>query len=53
MTQAEIDELKAASRVVGGSVHPETGEIIAMPMRLSGFVSFNGPILFIVLFTQN
>lgn len=53
MTPEEIAELKKASRIVGGSVHPETGEIISLPMRLSGFVSFNVPLLAAMLFTKN
>ena len=53
MSEAEISELKLASKIVGGAVHPETNEIIAWPMRLSGFVSFNIPILALMLFTPH
>jgi sideroflexin-5 len=45
--------VKYANRITGGSVHPDTGDIIPFPMRLSGFVTFNGPILLLCLFTPN
>ena len=53
MTQEHIDEVKYASKIVGGAVHPETDEIIPFLMRMSGFVSFNIPILAMMLFTPN
>lgn len=49
----EIEALKKADKIVGGSVHPDTNEIIPFYMRLSGFVTFNTPILLITLFTRN
>jgi hypothetical protein len=53
MFPEEIEALKKASRIVGGAVHPETNEIIPLPMRMSGFVSFNVPILALMLFAPN
>jgi len=52
MSPDEICELKRASRIVGGAVHPDTGEIIPTTMRLPGFVSFNAPLLAVMLFTR-
>lgn len=53
MLPEEIETLRKAARIVGGAVHPESNEIIALPMRLSGFVSFNVPILALMLFAPN
>ena len=53
MFEEEIEDIKAASRIVGGSVHPDTNEIIPFYMRLSGFVVFNAPLVCLVLFTRN
>jgi hypothetical protein len=53
LKEGEIQELKYAERVVGSSVHPDTGLIIPFYMRMSGFVLFNVPIAFAVLFTKN
>jgi hypothetical protein len=33
-----------ARRIVDAAVHPDTGEIIPRPFRMSGYVPFNGPI---------
>ena len=49
----EIAALKKADKIVGGSIHPDTNEIIPFYMRLSGFVTFNTPILLITLFAKN
>lgn len=46
----EIEEIKNASRVAGGSVHPDTNQIIPFYMRLSGFVVFNVPLASLMLF---
>jgi len=51
MTVKEIEELRVAAKIVGGAVHPETKEIIAVPMRMSGFVSFSVPLIALMLFT--
>lgn len=53
MKPEEIDEVKKASRIAGGAVHPDTNEIIPFYQRLSGFVVFNAPILLLVMFTPN
>ena len=53
LEQTEIDEIKQANRVAGGAVHPDTNEIIPFYMRLSGFVVFNAPLVFAVMFTPN
>jgi hypothetical protein len=53
MTLDEIEELRLAAIIVGGAVHPDTKEIIAAPMRMSGFVSFSVPIIALMLFTPN
>ena len=49
----EIEEIRQASRIVGGAVHPDTNEIILLPMRLSGFVWFNVPNLVLMSFLPN
>ena len=41
------------NRIVGSAVHPDTGKIVPFYMRMSGFVIFNMPIVFAVLFTRN
>ena len=33
-----------ARRIVDAAVHPDTGDIIPRPFRMSGYVPFNGPI---------
>jgi len=53
MKPEEIEEIKLAHRIVGGSVHPDTNELIPRPMRLSGFVIFNVPIATLVIFLPN
>ncbi len=53
LKEKEIEEIKYANRVVGSAVHPDTGEIIPAYLRMSGFVFFNVPLLFAMLFTKN
>ena len=53
MKPEEIEKVKQASRIAGGAVHPDTNQIIPFYQRLSGFVVFNGPIVFAVMFTPN
>jgi len=53
MKEEEIEAVKKASRIAGGSVHPDTNQIIPFYMRLSGFVVFNAPIVLMVMFTPN
>eukprot|EP00347_Sterkiella_histriomuscorum_P004262 403361121 len=48
----EIKEHIYANRVVGSAVHPDTKQIQDPYLRLSGFVIFNVPIVFFVLFTR-
>ena len=48
----EIEKIRHASKIVGGAVHPDTNEIIALPMRLSGFVWFNAPVLACMTFMK-
>ena len=33
-----------ALRISGASLHPDTGDVIPQPFRMSGYVPFNGPI---------
>jgi hypothetical protein len=49
----EVLKIRKASRIVGSAVHPDTNEIIPFYMKMSGFVIFNFPIVFAVLFTRN
>ena len=37
-------ELWEARRIVDAALHPDTGEFIPLPFRMSGYVPFNGPI---------
>jgi hypothetical protein len=53
MTPEETEEIRYASRVVGSAVHPDTNEIIPFYMKMSGFVPFNMPLVFAVLFVRN
>jgi len=53
MKPEEIEDVRQAYRIVGGAVHPDTNEIIPVPMRLSGFVVFNVPIATLVIFKAN
>lgn len=48
----EIEEIRLANRIVSGAVHPDTGELVPLPMRLSGFVWFNVPMLAVMLFAK-
>lgn len=41
------------SNIVGTAVHPDTNKVIPFYMRLSGFVPFNAPLVFAVLFVRN
>ena len=53
MKPEEIEDVRQAYRIVGGAVHPDTNEIIPLPMRLSGLVVFNVPIATLVIFSPN
>jgi hypothetical protein len=50
LKQEEIEELVKAKRIVDSAVHPDTGKVIPIYQRMSGFVIFNVPIAFAVLF---
>lgn len=49
----EIQRVKENAALVGSAVHPDTQRIIPFYMRMSGFVVFNMPLVFAVLFTRN
>ena len=53
MTPEEIDRIRKNNFIAGSAVHPDTNEIIPFYMRLSGFVVFNFPLVFAVLFVRN
>lgn len=38
-----------AKRIADAALHPDTREIIPRPFRMSGFVPFNGPIVFAMI----
>ena len=44
LTKDEISELRTAQTVVANAVHPDTGEFIPWPMRLSSYIPLNIPI---------
>ncbi|GMI03115.1 hypothetical protein TrLO_g2488 [Triparma laevis f. longispina] len=43
-TEEDNTQLWRDQRIVSASIHPDTGDIIPMPFRMSGYVPFNGPI---------
>jgi len=45
--------VRRANAIVRSAIHPDTKEIIPFYMRLSGFVIFNVPLVFSVLFVKN
>ena len=53
LKQNEIDDLISSNRIVGSAVHPDSGKIIPFYARMSGFVIFNVPLVFAVMFTRN
>jgi len=44
LTPSESRSLWEAKRIVESAVHPDTGEFIPRPFRMSGYVPYNGPI---------
>jgi len=52
LTPEEIARTIENGNIVGTAVHPDTGRIIPFYMRLSGFVPFNAPLVFAVLFVR-
>ena len=53
MSPDEIKRMVENSNIVGTAVHPDTNKIIPFYMRLSGFVPFNAPLVFAVLFIKS
>jgi len=53
LKEDEVKDMIKCNRIVGSAVHPDTGKIVPFYMRMSGFVIFNMPIVFAVLFTRN
>ena len=46
LTKEQISELRSAQTVISTAVHPDTGEFIPWPMRMSSFIPMNMPIAF-------
>lgn len=44
LTVSESRKLWEAKRIVESALHPDTGEVIPRPFRMSGYVPYNGPI---------
>lgn len=42
-----------ARRVVDAAMHPDTGEILPRPFRMSGYVPYNGPICVAIVASQS
>ena len=53
LTPEERDRVRKNNFIVGSAVHPDTNQIIPFYMRLSGFVVFNFPLVFAVMFVRN
>jgi len=53
LTPEEKERVRKNNFIVGSSVHPDTNQIIPFYMRLSGFVIFNFPMVFAVMFIRN
>lgn len=50
----EMDRaLWEAKRIYESAVHPDTGELIPRPFRMSGYVPFNGPICVAIVASQS
>lgn len=47
------DDLWDARLLVESAVHPDTGEIVPKPFRMSGYVPFNGPICVAVMMSTS
>lgn len=46
---ASHDELRRAATIVNSAIHPDTGEIVPVPFRMSAFVPMNVPIAMLML----
>jgi hypothetical protein len=44
ITTEQTHVLWEARRIVESAIHPDTGEVIPRPFRMSGYVPYNGPI---------
>ena len=44
LSPSESRNLWEAKRIVDSALHPDTGEVIPRPFRMSGYVPYNGPI---------
>mmetsp|Transcript_12183 Transcript_12183/g.24873 ORF Transcript_12183/g.24873 Transcript_12183/m.24873 type:complete len:442 (+) Transcript_12183:55-1380(+) len=54
MTETEMSrKLWEAQRVAGAALHPDTGDTIPLPFRMSGYVPFNGPICVAMVASQS
>ena len=53
LTPEERDRVRKNNFIAGSAVHPDTNQIIPFYMRLSGFVVFNFPLVFAVMFVRN
>ncbi len=51
MSESDIKNLRIAETVVSTAIHPDNGEIISWPLRLSSFVPINMPIAFGMIIT--
>lgn len=46
MSAKEIAEIRKAETVISTAIHPDTGQFIPWPMRMSSFIPMNMPIAF-------
>lgn len=51
LPESRIKQLRQYQRIINTSVHPDTKEVIAWPMRMSAFIPTNLPIIFGILMT--
>mgnify|MGYP000950048788 FL=1 len=51
ITEKEAKQLRIAETVVSTAIHPDNGNLISWPMRLSSFVPINMPIAFGMIIT--
>ena len=50
----EMDRaLWEAKRIVDGALHPDTGDVIPRPFRMSGYVMYNGPVCVAMVASQS
>lgn len=46
LARAEVTDLRKAETVISTAIHPDTGQFIPWPMRMSSFIPMNMPIAF-------